>query len=106
VLWGAPRIRGELLKQGFAVAQSTNRPVHEQTGWQSALGSTLGQLRAQPHAADCRPCGHARGGPVPAERAPMRKVREVLNANPKPDRSYYLARSAASGPLNGRSSRT
>src|ERR1700683_2010774 len=23
-------------------------------------------------------CGHARGGPMPAERAPMRKVREVL----------------------------
>jgi hypothetical protein len=23
-------------------------------------------------------CGHARGGPMPAERAPMRKIREVL----------------------------
>jgi hypothetical protein len=32
VLWGAPRIQGELLKLGFVVAQSTVAQIHDQQG--------------------------------------------------------------------------
>ena len=54
VLWGAPRIRGELLKLGFAVAQSTVARYMARPDGRAPSGSTLGHLRTQPHAADCR----------------------------------------------------
>jgi hypothetical protein len=43
-LWGAPRIHGELLKLGFAVAQSTVAKLHGQE--RRAVWSELGHLPA------------------------------------------------------------
>src|SRR5262249_54932963 len=55
VLWGAPRLHGELLRLGFAVAQST---VASQERW--PVWSDLGHLSAQPcsaHRGDGFICG-------------------------------------------------
>ena len=49
MLWGAPRIHGELLKLGFAVAQSTVAKYMAKIGG-SPSGQSLGYLPAQPYA--------------------------------------------------------
>src|SRR5450830_579083 len=48
-LWGAPRIHGELLKLGFAVAQSS--VAHGQATWTSKSG--MANLSAEPCAGHC-----------------------------------------------------
>jgi hypothetical protein len=52
MLWGAPRIRGELLRLGFVVAQSTVAKYMSKRGGPS--GQTWGTLSAQPCAVHCR----------------------------------------------------
>src|SRR5207248_3358063 len=54
-LWGAPRIHGELLKLGFAVAQSTVAKYMASTDGRPSVWSKLGQLPAQPSAAGSQP---------------------------------------------------
>jgi hypothetical protein len=52
-LWGAPRIHGELLKLGFAVAQSTvGKYMARRTNGPS--GQRLDHVCAQPRPTDCR----------------------------------------------------
>jgi len=53
-LWGAPRIHGELLKLGFAVAQIKRCQVHGQAAWSAKSG--MADLPAKPGA------GHSRHG--------------------------------------------
>ena len=50
VLWGAPRIQGELLKLGFNVAQSTVA-IHDQEA--RSVRSELGHVPAEPCTAHC-----------------------------------------------------
>src|SRR5258707_1664265 len=55
-LWGAPRIHGELLKLGFAIAQSSVAKYHGQT--KGAAQPGMANFLAQPSA------GHRRHGPL------------------------------------------
>jgi hypothetical protein len=56
LLWGAPRIHGELLKLGFEVAQSSvakymvKRRGPSSQGWQTFLHNRRGLLRSCSHA--------------------------------------------------------
>ena len=55
LLWGAPRIHGELLKLGFAVAQST---VARRPSWAFSSPAALGRS-AHPLTAILRPASHS-----------------------------------------------
>jgi hypothetical protein len=61
LLWGAPRIHGELLKLGFAVAQSTvangmDRPCSRPQRHAESVGGLLKSTRRTRHAQQSRHC--------------------------------------------------
>jgi hypothetical protein len=62
-LWGAPRIHGELLKLGFAVAQSTvakhmvRRRAPPSQGWKTFLDNHAPHITAIDMFLSCRPIG-------------------------------------------------
>jgi hypothetical protein len=77
LLWGAPRIHGELLKLGFEVAQSSVAKYDQTTG---AAQPGMANLLAQPRAGNCR------HGPVRCSNYRFRPALCLRHRPPRPQK--------------------